>query len=120
MGDRRLQVAGHLLWCESALYLQRLKLQSLSCAYRIWETPSKNKHSVLQLLEPHALPPTWTPCLERPWSPIVTMRQDWNHSPWRSPAEIPEKSWHASAGDQENVRCRQSMLPPTLRWLFQR
>jgi len=32
----------------------------------------------------------------------------------------PEKSWHASAGDQENVRCRQSMLPPTLRWLFQR
>src|SRR6185369_6109202 len=58
MGDRRLQVAGHLLWCESALYLQRLKLQSLSCAYRIWETPSKNKHSVLQLLEPHALPPT--------------------------------------------------------------
>jgi len=32
----------------------------------------------------------------------------------------PEKSWHASAGDQECVCCRQSMLPPTLRWLFQR
>jgi len=50
MGDRRLQVAGHLLWCESALYLQRLKLQSLSCAYRIWETASKNEHSVLQIV----------------------------------------------------------------------
>jgi len=55
MGDRRLQVAGHLLWCECALYLQSLKLHALSCAYRILETPSKNKHSVLQLLEPPAI-----------------------------------------------------------------
>ena len=88
MGNRRLQVAGHLLWCESALYLQRLKLPSLSCAYRIWETASKNKHSVLQLLEPHATALGCELCLERPWSPIVTMRQDCNRSRWRSSAEI--------------------------------
>jgi len=47
------------------------------------------------------------------------MRQDCNALTMAKFRRDPQKSWHASAGDQENGRCRQSMLPRTLRWLFQ-